>query len=159
MPEDRSTRRRRVRASEPVVSAPLKHYRKEHPLEPKTPDVVYGGRLRVLHVPSVTGVDAAISASLHSFSLSEAADALGRSLITFRKWVSQNLVPGPIFADVTKGNFCYTAPEITAIAEGLSSHERDFVYLGVAHHRSIAVIRRAVEAARLAVLRDNGFIE
>lgn len=159
MSEYSSSRRRRVHTSEPSVSAPLAHYRKAHPLEPKTPSAVYGGRMRVLHVPHRPGVDAGRSASLESFSLAEAADALGRSLLTFRKWIAQNLVPSPVFADVVKGNFCYTLPEVEAIAAGLVEHERTFVYLGVSHRASIAVIRRAVEAARVEVLRNVGFTQ
>jgi hypothetical protein len=158
MSEYSSSRRRRVRTSEPSVSAPLAHYRKAHPLEPKTPSAVYGGRMRVLYVPHRPGVDAGRSASLESFSLAEAAEALGRSLITFRKWIQHNLIPAPLFKDVVKGNFCYTIQEIEAIAAGLVEHERSFVYLGVTHRASIARIRRAVDEARWALLRGIGFL-
>lgn len=157
MSEHSNTRGRRVRPGQPAVSAPLRHYRKEHPLSPKTPGELCGGRLRILRVSSAASVASDASASVHSFSVTEAAEALGRSVLTLRKWIKDSLIPAPIFEDVSKRNLCYTLPEIEAIAACLEEHERSFVYLGVSHRTSITLISRAVAQARATVLRDNRF--
>ena len=148
MSKDSQTRGRVPRTR---VSSSLAAYRKDHPLQTKLPVAPIAGGLRELVEPS-TGA----CLSLHSFSTAEAAHALGRSLLTFRKWKEAGLVPQPIFQDAIRGWGYYVQEEIDAIASALAVHEQTHQYYGVGHTETRARVRRAVDAARAALLSSFG---
>lgn len=71
--------------------------------------------------------------TLETYTITEAAEALGRSIANFRRWVTGELIPAPFLKDTTRGNYCYCAEELRILLRILVEHERDYVYFGAKH--------------------------
>lgn len=82
------------------------------------------------------------------YSVPEAAQALGRTELTFKSWISKGVVPPPILRETTRGYPQYSVGEIRAIADEVARHERSFVYLSKKHEDTVARIWRAVQRHR-----------
>lgn len=82
------------------------------------------------------------------FRMSEAAQALGRSMLTLKRWIKEDLIPGPILQDVVYGYMHYSEGELKLIAGFLAEHERDYEYLHYTHTTTIHRIAQGLEAYR-----------
>lgn len=82
------------------------------------------------------------------FSIPEAAEALGKSLLTFRRWVAEGLIPPPILHCVSRNYDHYSKGEIEVIAKGLAAHYKELHYLHSTHTETINRICQAVEGLR-----------
>ena len=71
--------------------------------------------------------------TVEAFTIPEAARALGRTELTLRRWIADDLVPEPILIDTTYHYRQYSAGELRIIAQHIAVHERSFSYYGVAH--------------------------
>ena len=71
--------------------------------------------------------------TLTTFTIPEAAEALGRSLANFRRWVNGELIPLPVLKDTSRGYYCYTREELLIIGRILTEHEREFSYFCAKH--------------------------
>lgn len=67
------------------------------------------------------------------FTLPEAARALGRTEITLKKWIEDDLIPEPILRDTTRGYRQYSVGELTIVARVLALHEQEFSYYAYNH--------------------------
>lgn len=92
------------------------------------------------------GMDHPVSAN--AYTLPEAARALGRSELTFKRWVSEDLIPGPVLLDVVRGYRHYSEGELKVIARELAVHEKEFSYYTVKHVRTRENIMQAMEGYR-----------
>lgn len=70
---------------------------------------------------------------VEAFTLPEAARALGRTELTLKRWIAEDLIPAPILRDTTRHYFQYSVGELDVIARELQEHEREFTYYAVAH--------------------------
>ena len=86
--------------------------------------------------------------SVETFSIPQAADALGRSLATLRRWIEADKVPAPYLEEVVRKNKVYSVGELQTIARVISQHERDFIYLATQHSHIVETLRQAVHAYR-----------
>lgn len=84
----------------------------------------------------VTCEDMDRAVPVESFTMSEAAKALGRTELTLRKWITEELIPGPILTDAVKNWRLYSVGELQVIADSLRQHEQDFVYYGSGHSQT-----------------------
>lgn len=66
---------------------------------------------------------------VESFTIPEAAAALGRSVATIRRWIETDRIPGPILEEVVRHNKVYSVGELETMQRVIAQHERDFVYL------------------------------
>jgi hypothetical protein len=105
-------------------------YRKENPLAPSK--LVAGLLLPGLQREVIAG-DMEYPVNTVTYTLPEAARALGKSELTFKRWVSEDLIPGPILVDTLRGYKNYSAGELTVLAQELARHEREFSYYTKQH--------------------------
>lgn len=74
----------------------------------------------------VEGMDYPVT--VESYTIPEAAKALGRSELTFKRWIADDLIPEPILRDTSRNNRHYSVGELTTMARVLSEHERSYSY-------------------------------
>lgn len=84
-----------------------------------------------------------------TFSIAEAAKALGKSAMTIRRWVGDNeLIPEPVLEDTVYHHKVYDRGELQLIAEALAAHEAEFSNLHQSHTDTIHRIAQSVDAYR-----------
>ena len=83
-----------------------------------------------------------------TYTVPEAAKALGRSDLTFRKWIQEDLIPEPILRDVIRGYRLYSQGELQSIARVLAEHEQEFAYYAVRHEATRHRMFQHVQAYR-----------
>jgi hypothetical protein len=87
-------------------------------------------------------------ATVESFTMPEAAEAMGKSLNTFRRWIADELIPGPYLNDTQSGYKVYSRGELDIIAESLQSHAQEFSYFRAEHTTVIHRINQRIQAYR-----------
>lgn len=78
----------------------------------------------------------------------EAAEALGRTILTFKKWVREGTIPPPIYEDTSYGYLHYSEGELQTIARVLARHFETYDYLHKTHNDTIHRIWQSLEAYR-----------
>ena len=86
--------------------------------------------------------------AVESYSAPLAAMALGRTEMTFKKWVRRGIIPPAIWRDTVRGFLRYTVGELQAMATVIADHEERFVYLRPADAGTINAIWQAVQDYR-----------
>jgi predicted transcriptional regulator len=86
--------------------------------------------------------------TVETFTLPAAAEALGRSEATFRRWIEDDKVPRPRLQDVTRHYMVYSAGELEAMARVISEHEQEFKNLVAANSQVVERLHQAVYAYR-----------
>lgn len=87
--------------------------------------------------------------AVESFTVPEAAEALGRSLSTLRRWIDDDKIPGPYLRELSKNHRVYSVGELEVVARVLAQHERDFVYLaGNDGKYAVETLQQAIHAYR-----------
>jgi hypothetical protein len=74
--------------------------------------------------------------TIEAYTLPEAAKALGKTELTLKKWIEDDLLPGPILHDTTHNYRQYSVGELRIIARVLAEHERDFSYYATTHKQT-----------------------
>lgn len=85
---------------------------------------------------------------LGTFTIPEAAVALGKSVPNFRRWITHDLIPAPYLKDRERGYYCYCTEELRIMARILAAHEREFVYFCAAHEATSNQIQQAIQGYR-----------
>ena len=85
---------------------------------------------------------------LRTFNITEAAEALGRSLPNFRRWVNNEMIPEPVLRETTRRLFCYSGGELQLIAQVLARHEQEFSYFCEKHTQVVEEIAQAIHGYR-----------
>lgn len=81
----------------------------------------------------VTADDMEYPVTVEAFSLPEAAKALGRTELTLKRWIEDDLVPAPILRETVRGYRQYSVGELNVLARELQEHEIDYSYYAIAH--------------------------
>lgn len=147
---DTNEARREKYASDPAVREKVKKaaretYRKDHPLTPSK-------TARGLRLPGqqrelfVDGMDHPVYAE--SYTIPEAAEALGRSVLGFKRWITDGLVPPPVLRDTVRGYKHYSRGELEVIRREIARHEREFTYYSVKHESTVHMLWQAMQAYR-----------
>jgi hypothetical protein len=87
-------------------------------------------------------------AVVESFTMPEAAEAMGKSLNTFRRWVEDEMIPAPYLKDASSGYRVYSRGELEIIAEALRVHSAEFAYFRADHSTVIHTIHQRMQAFR-----------
>lgn len=87
-------------------------------------------------------------ATVEVYTISEAAAALGKSDLTLRRWISEELIPEPVLRDTSRNYKHYSVGELRVLRTLLAEHERDYVYYGAQHRDTRIRIEQAVHAYR-----------
>ena len=104
-------------------------YRKDRPLNRRLQNgLLCEGTLREVYTDGME-----YPVTVEAYTLPEAARALGRTDLTFKRWLEEDMIPAPILRDTTKGYRQYSAGELQVIARVLQQHEQEFSYYATAH--------------------------
>lgn len=72
---------------------------------------------------------------MESYTIPEAADAMGRSEANFRRWIDQGLIPAPYLKESVRQHLCYCRGELDILLRILIEHEREYRYFGAQHEQ------------------------
>lgn len=86
--------------------------------------------------------------TIETFSITEAASALGKSLSTFRRWLREDLLPEPYLEETSTGYHYYSRGELSVIAEVLAAHGEHFVAVCRRHTEVWHTIQQRISAYR-----------
>lgn len=86
--------------------------------------------------------------AIESFTIPQAAEALGRSMATLRRWIDGDKIPAPYLSEVVRRHKVYSVGELQVIARVIAQHEREFVYLVSEHTHIVETLQQAVHAYR-----------
>lgn len=129
--------------------ASLDFYRKDHPLPPPllADGLLIDGEERLLYTIN-DNVRYETSGYVSCFSVPKAAEALGRTELSIKKWIRDGILPPPIWRDVSRGFKRYTVGELQVIAAEIAKHESSFVYISVRHTETVTAIWGAIRVFR-----------
>lgn len=85
---------------------------------------------------------------VESYTIPEAAEAMGKALNTFRRWIHDELIPGPYLNDAQSGYKIYSRGELDIIAQALQVHAEEFSYFRADHTTVIHQINQRIQAYR-----------
>lgn len=147
---DRNKQRRAKYASDAdtrdaAKSSSRESYREKHPL-PSSP-LARGLLTRGVN-REVTHDDLEHPVVVESFTIPEAAAALGKSEPNFRRWLDADKIPGPYLRDRGRGYLVYSVGELETIARVLHHHQQEFAYLTQQHEHIIHTMFQYVQAYR-----------
>ena len=149
-PERYNAARRKMYASDPDYAdkarqAARETYRKDHPLSASklANGLLINGTLREVYTDEMDH-----PVSIETFTVPEAARALGRSEIGLKRWLTDGIIPPPILLDTVRRYRHYSAGELSVIARVLREHEDEFKYLTVKHTPTIHTLWQGIQAYR-----------
>lgn len=128
-----------------MKAASRESYRRDHPLEASC---LANGLLETGVLREVCTEDMDHPVSVETFTIAEAARALGRSSIGIKRWLQDGIIPPPILRDTTRRYRHYSVGELSVIARVLKDHEEEFKYLTVKHTPTIHTLWQGVQAYR-----------
>jgi len=120
-------------------------YRKDKPLAPSR---LQNGLLFAGTQREVTAAGMEYPATVEAYSVPEAAKALGRTELTLKRWIEEDLIPEPILRDTTKGYRQYSVGELRVIARVLREHEHEFSYYASTHVHTREQIMQQIHGYR-----------
>lgn len=121
------------------------NYRKN---KPKPSSKLSNGLMYEGKDKEVTVVDSDTPIYAVVFSITDTAKALGRTVLTIRRWIAEKLIPPPRLACTSHGYMHYSEGELKLIAKILSEHEEEYNYLHHTHVLTINRIWQHIEAYR-----------
>lgn len=148
--EYNNLRRRKLYANDPnyaerVKKAARETYRKEHPLGPRK---LENGLLENGELKEVFTDEMDHPVCVETFTVPQAARALGRSELAFKRWITDGLIPPPILKDTVRRYMHYSLGELRTIARVLRDHEDEFKYFTAKHTGTIEVMWQAMHGYR-----------
>ncbi len=75
--------------------------------------------------------------SVECFTLPQAAEALGKSFSTLRRWLEIDKIPSPYLKDIGNNAMVYSVGELEVIVRIISQNEREFMYSSSPEHNYI----------------------
>lgn len=76
---------------------------------------------------------------VEAYTIPEAAEALGKTALTVKRWVKDKLIPPPRFVGGNNFYKHFSHGELQLIANILIDHEQEYAYL---HHTHTATVNR-----------------
>lgn len=86
--------------------------------------------------------------NVETFTIPQAAEALGRAVATFRRWLEADKIPSPYLRETSHDYAVYSVGELEVLAGVIGQHERDFVYLVSEHNHVVQAIHQAIHGYR-----------
>lgn len=152
---DRNKQRREKYAGDPEYAEEQRrrfrtYYRQSCNLSPRGESPLKGGRLLARAQSKEVTINGGAGEIVvtHCYTVREASQALGRSELTLRRWIKEELVPRPRLHDTSYGYMHYSRGELKAMARILARHEEEFEYFHKKHASTINNLWAAVESYR-----------
>lgn len=120
-------------------------YRKDKPLAPSK---LSNGLLEEGVQREVLAGDMDAPMFAATFTVPEAAKALGKSELTVKRWIKEGLIPPPVLRDTRRGYLHYSEGELAVLARELAKHEKHMAYYSLAHEVTQHAIWQALQAYR-----------
>jgi len=80
--------------------------------------------------------------------MTEAANALGKTPLAFKRWIKDEMIPPPILQDTIRGFNHYSVGELQVIATILRNHEKEYTYFLTEHVQTVHLMWQGIEAYR-----------
>lgn len=145
---DRNNVRRARYESDAAVSSNSRESSRDRYHGTRPPAKLANGLLSRGEIREVIHGDMDHPVSVESFTVPQAAEALGRSVSTIRRWIEADRIPAPYLEDVTHHHRVYSAGELEVLARLIAQHEREFVYLVAEHTHIVETLHQAIHAYR-----------
>ena len=155
--ENRNRRRRELYSTDPDYRARIRqqqreaYHREKGPLTSKLAEGVLRDGVR--REMEVNGVDELIV--LEGYTLREAGEALGKSMLTIRAWIGNGIIPEPIAWEASTGYQQFLRFELEMMAEILAEHETHSAYVSTQNEELIDDIWRSVADIREGFLEEE----
>lgn len=123
------------------------NYRKDNPMAKSTlrNGLLAEGKHKEVVLSTVEGLEPAY---MDVYTLKDTAAALGRTVITIRRWINDKLIPPPIIECTVHGYLHYSEGELKLIASILAEHEKEFNYFHHTHTKTINRVWHTVKEYR-----------
>lgn len=82
------------------------------------------------------------------YNMTEAANALGKTPLAFKRWIKDEMIPPPILQDTIRGFNHYSVGELQVIATILRNHEKEYTYFLTEHVQTVHLMWQGIEAYR-----------
>lgn len=112
-----------------VADAARQNSRARYQAGAPAPRRLQGGLLTAGTEREVTYEEAEHPVVVQSFTIPELAAALGRAVLTLRRWIEADKIPAPYLQDTSRSLRVYSIGEAEVIATVLSRHEAAYRYL------------------------------
>jgi hypothetical protein len=86
--------------------------------------------------------------TVEAYTIPLAAAALGKTELTFKRWIEDDLIPVPILKDTVRGYRHYSVGEVQIMANVLSEHEREYTYYSTRHEHTKQQLMQLIYAWR-----------
>ena len=83
-----------------------------------------------------------------AYNMTEAANALGKTPLAFKRWIKDEMIPPPVLKDTIRGFNHYSKGELQVIAKILVEHEGEYTYFLRDHTLTIHKMWQGIEAYR-----------
>ena len=150
--ENRKKQRRAAYATDPVRSGDAREAARERYNRTKEPNATAP---RLPNGLFTRGEDREVTCEgleepvvRETFTIPEAAAALGRSEATLRRWITGDKLPPPYLRDLGRDYQVYSVGELEVVARYLMQHEHDFTYLVSQHTHVVEMLQQAISAYR-----------
>lgn len=87
-------------------------------------------------------------AMVETYTLPQAARALGMSEPSLRRWVRDDMIPSPYLRETTRNLFVYSRGEIEVLARELAAHQQQYAYYCQDHQDRRHAIFQHMQAYR-----------
>lgn len=121
------------------------NYRSEHP---KKACAFASGLLLAPTVKEVRRGDDPTLLYIGVYTMKQSAEALGKTMLGFKRWVKEGLIPPPVLTDANRGYLHYSVGELEAIRTELVRHEHEFSYFTTKHVSTIHRVWTSVQRYR-----------
>lgn len=86
--------------------------------------------------------------TVETFTIPQAAEALGRSLSTIRRWLDADKMPAPHLQDINRKVMVYSVGELEVMARIISQLEESHIYLATEQTHVVETLHQATHAYR-----------
>ncbi len=126
------------------------NYRKDNPKEPSqlSKGLLAEGKYKEVGLAGLRAEGESIPVYMDVYTIKDTAAALGKTVITIRRWIADKLIPPPIWACTAHGYLHYSEAELKLIAKALAEHEKEFNYFHHTHTRTINSIWHQIKEHR-----------
>lgn len=93
--------------------------------------------------------------TLETYTIPEAAAALGQSEVNFKRWLARGWVPMPVMHETVRSYACFSRDEVDIVRTELNHHYREFEYFGEQHTETITRISQRIHGNRNITFGDG----
>lgn len=86
--------------------------------------------------------------TVRCYTVPEAAKALGKDTLTFKRWIKEGMIPEPVLTDTSRGYAQYSVGELNVVADVLVQHATEYRYYAKSHDDTRLRLLEELEAYR-----------